>query len=209
MPPVHIPLDHPAVQRVREIIPARWHSQTWIAGSAAARWPEAWENGGDLDVWVCDVVGSSGRNQLMTHLRSLEGLPERDEDAQYAGAATNSWMVYREERLHVLVSMSHIQDVMRNFDISCHAQAVALDGQVMAGDGYREEVRILSWRDPARTLERALRFLKRYGQLDDVEFWQDPKTLGCMLAAARVSAPSCLTHTKLQEMFDQMVEEGL
>ena len=47
----HIPLDHETIQLAKSLIPVERHGRTWVAGSAASRFPF----NGDVDIWITDV----------------------------------------------------------------------------------------------------------------------------------------------------------
>lgn len=195
--PGHIPLDHPAVEHARSIIPAELHAKTWIAGSAACRWPEAWDKGGDLDVWVCGLTGSPEYNLTYKALCTLTPLPEPSVDEEYA---TLAQLVYAQDRTHILISTSSIQEIVGEFDIVCHAAAVRLDGvEQYQHPQFSPHPVVLNWKDSTRTLIRCLKFVHRY---NDGMAWHHAKTQACAIEAFGLVA--C---TKVQAAM--FVEEGL
>jgi hypothetical protein len=172
---VRIPQTHPAVQTLLRLVPEEFHPHTWIAGSAACRYPEAWDAGGDLDAWICAPLDADRRNRTWGRahaaITDLGHLPDTPADEDYAGM---SELLYAHDRIHILLTSCSIEEVLKHFDISCHAMASSLDSEtLMAAQGYRPEVRILGWKDPARTLTRGCKFALRY---NDHTFWHDPAT---------------------------------
>ena len=108
----HIPLDHPTVARIKELVPAEHHAQTWIAGSAATHW----EQNGDVDAWVvglnwAQIVKLRGQLRWEAAL-TAETVPTE----MYAAAST---MCYASEGIHLLgTGWTSISDVIEQFDIS-------------------------------------------------------------------------------------------
>lgn len=184
MTPIHIPLDHPIVTQIKEIIPEQWHDLAYIAGSAAAMWPEAYDHGGDVDVWILapdwKIYGP-----LSNYFWDKYGTPVVSDDHLYIGGDFDK--LYNKDRIQIMGgTYQTIQHVVDGFDISCHASSVKLtDGAVYTHPDYTPAVRILKWRDPRRTLLRGGEFAFRY---KDRYFWTDAQTKNC--AAAAVQDPS-------------------
>ena len=194
----HIPLDHPMLIDILARIPAKFHSRMWVAGSAATRWPEAWEAGGDLDLWMCGIEWMD-RDQLFS-LFPANIIPRREQpDEEYNSTAT---MLIREPRLHVLMTDESIDNVLAAFDISTHCGAVNIvTGEVI--DRSTQAVQITQWRDPRRTLQRALRFAHRY---HDNDIWNHPKTLECVQAAFKLPR---IPRDQLDRVMQLVVPDGL
>ena len=177
-----IPLDHPAVQRVKDLIPVEYHTRTWIAGSAACRYPQAWDAGGDLDVWVCDVADRE-YDDLYKRLYTTER-----HQPVYEDYAILSRLVYAVDRVHILISTASIEAIVGEFDISCHAAAIRLDGaDVYQHPQFSTSPIVLSWKDPVRTMLRCFRFVTRY---NDGLAWHDSMTQQCAMEAFGLHAIS-------------------
>lgn len=180
-----IPLDHPAVVEALAQIPAEYHARTWIAGSAACRFPEAWDKGGDLDMWICDLTQEEllvlcGRDPAARHL---------DIDPRTGQPyVLNSFMYLVRDRLHVLATAQSIEQVVLDFDIACHAAAVPAvedEREMFVHPVYtRWSATILNTKNPTVTLERAIRFSVRYW--DSLgELFYDPMARECAKSAFR------------------------
>lgn len=173
----HIPLDDLKVARIGEIIPPEFHARTWIAGSAAARWPQ----NADVDAWVVGypapdipALRRTPRNQ-MYHLHpqvSAETTPTE----MYADGSQMFWSA---DGIHLLWTHHETIDALINaFDISCHAAAINIvSGDVVLARNYDPSVQILTWHDAAKTLMRGMRFAERY---NDYRFWYDANTVKCL-----------------------------
>ena len=196
-----IPLDHPIIDRVKTLIPAEFHAQTWIAGSAAARWPEAFDKGGDVDVWVCGLRWRE-RGRL-SELLGRVGLG--DDDLLYEhDELIGSSIQYSSDRLQVMLSEYAMSELLSNFDISCHTAAISLTGGGVLAPALTSNVRILNWHNPRRTLERGAKFSRRYR---DHSFWRDDRTIQCALAALMI--PSDISRQELVDLMSVRVGPGL
>ena len=168
-----IPFDHPACQQVLALIPEKFHARCWIAGSAATRWPEAWEAGGDLDVWVCDLRhNESEQLRMLLHPEVMHAAVEEDIDY-----ANGSLLVYNQDRTHILLTSLSIGDVVDQFDIACHAAAVQVGGggRLYAHPLFSPHPTIIANpRNPKKSVERVFQFAARYQDWDAL--WDDPTT---------------------------------
>ena len=176
----HIPLDHPKVVEALAHIPVGLHSRTYIAGSAAARWPEAWEAGGDVDMWVTQVNDEERERMVERHPPSTELdvlVSLATEIEVYAHAKIS--IMHAGQRLHIMRSSETIETILGGFDVSCHAAAVnVVSGMILLAPGFDTRVRVIQWRPGSahQTLWRALKFGQRYL---DPGVWTDARTQDC------------------------------
>src|SRR5581483_9057116 len=94
-----IPLDHPTLQRVRELIPPEHHRRSWVAGSAACRYPL----NGDVDVWVTGL-----RLDGLDRLQTLFSVERQEGGFPVYEDWTNSVMIYAAEGIHILTTSHFI-----------------------------------------------------------------------------------------------------
>lgn len=179
-----IPFDYPHVRAAVALIPSKFHARCWIAGSAACRWPEAWDAGGDLDVWVVGLAANE-EFELLTLLTVLPLPMPGPDDVDYANG---SLLAYTGDRTHILLTRQSIEEVVKHFDIACHAGAVALDGRTYRHPAYSTHPTILSNQDgrfAQKSLARAFKFAARY---NDWALWEDSTTQQTVLLAFDLAA---------------------
>lgn len=193
---MHIPLDDGNVAIARTLIPEALHDRTWIAGSAACRWPEAWLAGGDLDLWITQVH-TLEHHQMIA--KAFPDVPETDE-----GYPDGSKLVYSANRIQILITNWTIQQTLAHFDLSCHQGAVKLDGTEVI-PAMNPLVRFIqpSPRDVFKTFTRGCRMAVRY---DETSFWNDDATL--KMAQICMGLPM-MSRQKLRALRNMDVPEGL
>ena len=196
-----IPLDHPTILRVKGLIPQKFWDRAWVGGSAATRFPQ----NNDVDVWVC--VNTSAEWAEVTN--AVPPPTDLEDNAhRYVHA---SQLFYNHDGLQMFLTASPIKEVVGGFDISCHAGAIHLvTGEVHIGCQYQEGVRIYQWRDARRTLERGIKFSRRY---DDEDFWTDDMTLRAMLESILLSPTTYgggeVSRTEVTQWLLMRVRQGL
>lgn len=204
-----IPFDHPALQHVRNIVPATIHEMLWVAGSACCTYPL----NGDVDVWLgwlAEESTTAQRRHWLTvsqyegntarDLPESEIYPGQQSVLLYAGVAPDG------TRIHILGALAPMLDVIGNFDISCHAVGVRLsDGFTRAHPLCTRSyhVEILSWTDARKTLMRGIKFSERYG---DSGFWQRSSTQRCAAEAFDMPYVTAEMAERVQAL---SVSEGL
>ena len=199
-----IPLDHPVLAYIRSLVPPALHNDMWVGGSAACKWGQH----GDVDVWLgyLDREPTEGEIALM---RDTRGEDIWRDDEQYP--SPNSFMLHAGvapdgTKIHIMGAHFSMRDVLEDFDISCHAciRRLVDGGEWLYHEGYTSfYVRLLGWTSAKVTLERGIKFSKRY---DDQSFWAHPKTQQCAAEACRMP----YVTPKVAEMLEAMqVEEGL
>ncbi len=152
-----IPLDHAVIKRAQELVPAQYHGQMWVAGSAATHYPM----NGDVDIWVAEIPRGVDPWKIIPNGRK----PPSDGDEEYMEALK----VFEEPGLQIMGFRQTMQLMLDTFDISCHAAAVHLTtGETLFAAGYSPNVKVVNFSltRPELTLERYLRFAKRYRDWD-------------------------------------------
>lgn len=153
-----IPLDDPMIERIKTLVPEKYHGQTWVAGSAASRWGQH----ADVDVWVVGLRKWGEYADLTARLnRASPPITMTTQDNYPDGTGM---LAYSGEGLQIIpTQLSTIQEVVALFDISCHAAAKhILTGEAHIHPEFCDEVRVLGWKDPVTTLGRVCKFSKRY-----------------------------------------------
>lgn len=154
----HIPLDDPIITRAMTLIPQEYWGNTWIAGSAATRYPM----NKDVDVWVCGVPGRVSIDKVVVGSRKLAelGTPINQDDNEYDHIA---FKAYDQDNLQIMVSHDNINDILSHFDISSHCAAVNLvTGVPILGPGYEDKLKVVNFTNAVNTISRYLRFAERY-----------------------------------------------
>lgn len=152
-----IPLDHPLLLRARALIPTPLWQTSWVAGSAATRFPQ----NKDVDVWVCNVPQGVSPDSVITGGRLFASVTQETHDGEYDHL---SWRAIDEDGLQIMVGHESIQEVLGRFDISCHAAALNLvTGEVLRGLEYSDDLKVINFQIAITTITRYLRFAERYG----------------------------------------------
>ena len=205
-----IPFDHPILERIRTIVPPELHDAIWVGGSAAC----AWGQHGDVDVWIgyLDRDLTTVEERLVIRIGTAAGNLRNNEDDETIYPDQNSMMVYAGvapdgTKFHIMQALVYMPDVLAGFDISCHAviQHAAGSLERLHHEGWTstDYVRILSWHSAKTTLERAIKFAKRYG---DDSMWTHSKTGQCAAEACDIP----YVTPQIADMLDAMqVDEGL
>jgi hypothetical protein len=201
----HIPLDDPIIARAKALIPEQHWTNSWVAGSAATRYPQ----NADVDVWVSveymrgspqlDTIIPGGRRfaDLITNAPKVE---DQEAMEMYMHLA---WKAIDEPGLQIMVTQQHIGDLLAKFDISCHVGAVNIvTGEQLFNTNYSNQVKIVNFGNPIKTLARYFKFAERY---KDWSRQSDPKVAECA-----ASAFNLYTYEQMRDEMKYMrVDTGL
>ena len=161
-----IPLTHETIQRAKTIIPELYHANSWIAGSAAARYPQ----NEDVDVWICNVP----YDIPLPGIIPVELAPPHNEEYF-------TYKAYDQNGLQIMSTYDSIADLLGSFDISCHAVGRnILSGEEVIGTGYSPDLKVVHFQNPITTTTRYLKFAKRYNDYTHVH---SPKVQECAAKA--------------------------
>ncbi len=202
-----IPRDHPVVQHILSLVPERLRAAIWLGGSATTCFGQH----GDVDAWIgwLDREPTLEENRLMAQVKRAVGNMRDHQEGEIEEEYDNqtSHMLYMGEapdgtHIHILGAILPMQDVLEAFDISTHARIVHIGNSehpiAFFATGYTERptVHIRSWHSAKRTLERGIKFAKRY---DDERFWHSVKTRECAAAAfgVRIVPPEIVERMEL------------
>lgn len=152
-----IPLEHPILGRVREIIPAQWWGSTWVAGSAATRFGQHQ----DVDVWITSIPRNINPSVIIPGPLHIP-VEQANEDYEHIAIKIYNNL---EEKLQIMACHDDIRTLLNSFDISVHCGAThILTGEQIRGENYSELVTICNYLEaaPVLTLTRYLTMAKRY-----------------------------------------------